>query len=469
MATDRVCDDSRANPILHSTEARRHKHFRTAVLLLAFAFLGVFGGFQAAQGLQTSINATLGFINLAALYGTFALFCLVAPRVLAMLESKGFSMRVVMFVSSLTYGVMALSNVYTEHWAIPIATNVLVGIAAPLLWTSQNDFIGRCAYHVATAEETDGCAETASSAAAAATTRVDGEKLKAMTASFNGIFFSIYQFAGSAGNIVASSIMLALTGQAFTKDVLFVCLGTISCLGACLFLLLPAVAPCDSEGAQQCPSLKATASLAVGDFRVTLLVPVIFTNGLLLASVLSDFATDITCPVLGASFTGFVTASFFAVNSVSTFAWGRLTSKKTLSRLGAFGLSSLLQIAFLAAKLIWRRPRNYELRDGEWAKLVEPTWQDFVVVFCLVSVFAMGDAFWESGPPSILQNFFVNTPHLVPAMANYKLWQSLGFATQFVLGAVLSAQPEIRTAILIGMCVLATSLVVALNCLVPMQ
>ena len=35
--------------------------------LLSFGFLGVFGGFQAAQGLQSSLNATLGELNLACL------------------------------------------------------------------------------------------------------------------------------------------------------------------------------------------------------------------------------------------------------------------------------------------------------------------------------------------------------------------------------------------------------------------
>ena len=36
--------------------------------LLSLGFLGVFGGFQAAQGLQSSLNASLGELNLAALF-----------------------------------------------------------------------------------------------------------------------------------------------------------------------------------------------------------------------------------------------------------------------------------------------------------------------------------------------------------------------------------------------------------------
>lgn len=35
--------------------------------LLAFGFLGVFAGFQASQGLQSSLNAELGELNLACL------------------------------------------------------------------------------------------------------------------------------------------------------------------------------------------------------------------------------------------------------------------------------------------------------------------------------------------------------------------------------------------------------------------
>lgn len=43
------------------------KYYLRGVAVLSFGFVGVFGGFQAAQGLQTSLNAELGFINLAAL------------------------------------------------------------------------------------------------------------------------------------------------------------------------------------------------------------------------------------------------------------------------------------------------------------------------------------------------------------------------------------------------------------------
>jgi len=56
--------------------------------------------------------------------------------------------------------------------------------------------------------------------------------------------------------------------------------------------------------------------------------------------------------------------------------------------------------------------------------------------------------FFECGPPMTLQSFYAGSSSLVPAMANYKLWQSLGFAIQFFIAIPLKRHPELRGAIL---------------------
>jgi hypothetical protein len=62
--------------------------------LLSFAFLGVFGGFQAAQGLQSSLNAELGELNLACLRlgcgGWWGRGCL-GSQIAGSMESMGLS------------------------------------------------------------------------------------------------------------------------------------------------------------------------------------------------------------------------------------------------------------------------------------------------------------------------------------------------------------------------------------------
>ena len=55
------------------------------------------------------------------------------------------------------------------------------------------------------------------------------------------------------------------------------------------------------------------------------------------------------------------------------------------------------------------------------------------------ALFAVGDATWESFPPGIIQVFYKeDDDKLKAASANYKLWQSMGFAIQFVLGVILA-------------------------------
>eukprot|EP00971_Amphidinium_carterae_P276533 5487713-Amphidinium_carterae.1 len=48
--------------------------------------------------------------------------------------------------SNLAYVAMVVSNIHTEHWALPISMNALVGVAAPLLWTSQNDYVAALSF-----------------------------------------------------------------------------------------------------------------------------------------------------------------------------------------------------------------------------------------------------------------------------------------------------------------------------------
>eukprot|EP00421_Protoceratium_reticulatum_P018115 CAMPEP_0168383388 /NCGR_PEP_ID=MMETSP0228-20121227/13876_1 /TAXON_ID=133427 /ORGANISM="Protoceratium reticulatum, Strain CCCM 535 (=CCMP 1889)" /LENGTH=451 /DNA_ID=CAMNT_0008396535 /DNA_START=45 /DNA_END=1400 /DNA_ORIENTATION=- len=427
--------------------------YRRGVLALSLSMLGVFFGFQAAQGLQTSLNATLGYINLASLYGAFCLGCLVAPPALARLDAI-IGLRGVMFFSSLAYVAMIFSNMYVEHWALPISMNVLVGISAPLLWTCQNDYIGRCAFH-------------ASECPVVRSEYAPDTSLETMTATFNSLFFSIYQFSGMSGNVLASVLMLAFAGNKWMKDVLFIVLGGVSIAGTACFVFMPRVGPADERA--EMASLKATAVLAFGDRRMTFFIPLIFTNGMLIAFVLGDFPRDIVCPVAGESFTGFVVAAFFGVNACATALWGRLISKSMISRRTAFVAAGFCQLACLVGKILWPVPGNYVQHGTSWDKVSSPSWSSMVIVFVLISLFAAGDAFWESGPPAALQNFFLGTPHVVPAMANYKMWQSLGFCAQFVIGAEMGSFPLARVLILSVLCLVSIASVLVLDRVASIQ
>merc|ERR1719359_1577704 len=109
---------------------------------------------------------------------------------------------------------MILANLWHGSWALPISANVLVGVGAPVLWTCQNDYVGRCAYQSA---KEDLAHENSLSGTLA-------ERTSEMSARLNGVFFSIYQSAGFCGNILSSVILLALQADQGVKNVLFVVL-----------------------------------------------------------------------------------------------------------------------------------------------------------------------------------------------------------------------------------------------------
>lgn len=224
------------------------------------------------------------------------------------------------------------------------------------------------------------------------------------------------------GNIVASSMLLVLGTTEGGREALFVTLSAFCVLGALMFLTMPSV-----EGQEdKPPGVLDTARLAAHG-KVALMIPLMLTNGMTIASFVGDFQTDVTCPICGERVVGFVVACFFGVNAISSALWGRLISQKLLSRRLAFCISGLLLCSFLLFKMLWTVDPNYTRPSDSttWHRIKDPKFSEVLIVFLLAALFAAGDAFFESGPPMTLQSFYANSSFLMPAMANYKLWQSV--------------------------------------------
>lgn len=63
---------------------------------------------------------------------------------------------------------------------------------------------------------------------------------------------------------------------------------------------------------------------------------------------------------------------------------------------------------------------------------------DLVLTIVMVCLLSGGDAVWESQPPAILQSFYGLDRERNAAMANYKMWQSIGWCAQYAFGAFFS-------------------------------
>ena len=221
------------------------------------------------------------------------------------------------------------------------------------------------------------------------------------------------------GNILASIILSAFGTITWAKDLLFLLLTLCCLMGASFFLAMPTML---QDGEEKLARITDTSRLAFTDARVTLMIPFMMTNGMTLAFFLGDFQTDVTCPVAGPAYTGFVIAAFFGINAISSSCWGFLVTSKWLLRRTVFVASTVLVVTFLLIKQVWTVPQNYYLREGSttWQAARVPDWHSILAVFSMACIFACGDAFCEAGPAMTLQTYFASSDKVVAAIASIR-------------------------------------------------
>lgn len=423
---------------------------------MSLAFLALFAGYNAAQGLQSSVNGKMGLVNLGVLYGTFTLCCISAPAVVQRMEDRGCPMRLALLASALVYVLMVLVNIIpvsSGNWGavfVGLFSNLLVGLAAPVLWTIQNLYVGRLSVQAARCSQGE-----------------DG--VAGVMSAFNGMFFSIYQFSGAVG-AGASSLLLAIDDSKDSRTLLFAMLGAFSFFGALGFLAMPPLPRASSEavrsdGAEAPPQTGCSQTLVLlaKDRRMALTAPLIFVNGCFLAFVFGDCQRSFVTSTMGPSFTGPALLAFYLTNSAASSMWGGILRRGQATVWTVFVLGTVLQsVALLlwvasAARALPLFIEHYRFDDSagsdvhrQWVltEAGEPKTWEYVAPFACLCIAAVGDAVYESQLPAVLQAMF-RDERMAAAMANLKLWQSLGFATQFTVGAVVES-PLIRVSCLAG-------------------
>ena len=275
------------------------------VTIMSVGFFFIFFAFSTVQALSTTIipNANLGHISLAILYFFFVVFCFLAPNMVNKLGP-----RVSMTIGACPYLFMVLAFLIPVNndkgcssgvhgcwssnklgWVAHIALNALVGMGAPLLWTGQGVYVGRCAVHHAMQ------------------TNIRTEEA---TSKYNGLFFSFFQANGILGCAGASAILSAHLDHA-----LIFILAAASCAGVLvLFLFVKTVPPPVKQDGQDGAPLSAQSfavetvdSISICDVfrqlvsekKMTLLMPIIFYNGMSLGFLLADYTGSVVKVALG--------------------------------------------------------------------------------------------------------------------------------------------------------------------------
>jgi len=204
-----------------------------------------------------------------------------------------------------------------------------------------------------------------------------------------------------------------------------------------------------------------TLLLAVTDPRMGLLLPNIVYNGMTLGFFFGDFGSFYTANgtsrnLLASTNVGYVTASFYLVNAITSWFLGSIAA--VVGRRGTVYIAILSHGLFFALLL-----GLLSMEDPS-----EGSWQAWAQAIGPAVLFALGDAVWESQVPATLQS-----SHYLPresdreaAMGNLKMWQSIGFAIQMGIGIGTTSLGSlglwIKILVLLGLHVLqSTCLVIA--------
>jgi hypothetical protein len=343
-------------------------YYKNLALILSGGFFLLFSAFNAAQSLVGSIPAPPGLapFSFMALYLTFALVCIPAPKLVVR-----FGPKLSMILGGLPYAGLILTFLApaactgepdegkcwaaSTLWALKLGTGVLVGAGAPLLWTGQGVYLAQLASHAVSADPLVNARNGGlDPLLGGALTKAD--LLGASNKRFNGMFFSAFQFSGAAGLSVAS-VVLALVQSSDAINFLFLGLSACCVAGLAIFILgLPSLSAAGSAAAagddtaepEEHVSLIATLRLCANP-RMYLIAPNILYNGASLAFIWYMYNTFGWNNALGTSFVGFGSAAFYLVDSVATYAAAGVAGR--LGQMSVMIGATACQLAFYAMLL----------------------------------------------------------------------------------------------------------------------
>eukprot|EP01105_Mastigella_eilhardi_P005419 TRINITY_DN1713_c0_g1_i3.p1 TRINITY_DN1713_c0_g1~~TRINITY_DN1713_c0_g1_i3.p1 ORF type:complete len:278 (-),score=28.94 TRINITY_DN1713_c0_g1_i3:581-1336(-) len=165
---------------------------------LGAVFFVLFMPFINTLSLQTTVNASLGYLGMALMYSLFGLGNLLAPAIV-----RKCGLKLSLFAASLTYVLYLLANVYVLSYTY-VAASALNGFASAVLWASQGGLLTLYAEH---------------------------EKI----GFHSGLFWGIFRFSGITGSLLCALFFR----YDLSIQLVFGVNTAICCVAAAATLLLP--------------------------------------------------------------------------------------------------------------------------------------------------------------------------------------------------------------------------------------
>ncbi|XP_072512592.1 protein unc-93 homolog A [Salminus brasiliensis] len=417
------------------------------VLVVSFGFLFLFTAYGGLQSLQSSLNVEegMGVISLSVIYGTIILSSMFLPPIMI----KNLGCKWTIFLSMACYISYSFGNLF-PGWASLIATSAVLGLGGSPLWSAK------CTYL------------TISGNAQAAK---DNKKGQDIINQYFGIFFLIFQSSAVWGNLMSSLIFgqdskiaeipeenlqycgAALCVENFTstgnvtqpeqnlRNILMGCyigVGVLAMLLVAIFL-----DNIDGQVAREfrktkgnqsfCSTFLATFRL-LGDKRQLMLIPLTMYSGFEQSFLAGEYTKNYVTCALGIHFVGFSMICFGAVNSLSSYVFGRLA--QYTGRIALFCLAAVINLSCAIALLFW-----------------SPHPDQLPVFFVFPALWGMADAVWQTQTNALYGTLFAH--HKEAAFANYRMWESLGFVIAFAYSTFIC----LSTKLYILMAVLALTMV----------
>jgi len=409
--------------------------------MMSVSFLLVFLAFNGTQTIVSSLlPGSLGYWSVACIYISFTLSSLLFSSAFVIATSTKISLAVGAFLYLGFIG----ANIY-PMWITLVIAAVILGFGAAIIWTAQGSYVTNAALCYA---------------------KLSNKPPRSSIGLFNGIFFGIFQLSMLIGNILSSVILSSggssseslsdLSGSFFDDSssssepeinpqakILFYVYTAVCFVGFVGLCFLPKANSADDSPKQKIknPIEKVIGAIVLWkEPRMFLMIPYLVFTGLEQAFVFGDFTKQFVRELHGVEMVGYVMSSFGAIDSICSFALGRLADRIGARWIGYSGV--VLMTVFLGTIRFFRDSTFGVTLPAAfmWAALLG------VGDACIFSVFcnaAMATLFPDRAEA---------------AFSNVKVFQAGATGLMFFLGPLLTFDIKIY--------ILAASLVVAVICVI---
>ncbi|VDK65715.1 unnamed protein product, partial [Onchocerca ochengi] len=360
------------------------RKIRVNLWIVSLAFLFLFTAFHGLQNLQSSINGHLGTDSLSIFYISLSLSYLFVPSfILNRLGCKR-----TLIASSGIFMIYMLSNFLPKYYSL-IPASILAGCAGSCLWAAKCVYILECGTKYAQLN-------------------IEAQNVVIISC---GHFFRdniSYLSEQAIENLrrPAQSVYLSLCG-------IYFCCTIVALMIVLLFL--------NSLRKDEIARLKApffSTDICKAIFRnltypkSLLLVPLTFFSGTEQAFIVGLYTKAYIGCGLGIGQIGFVMTAFGVADAICSLVFGPLM--KLFGRMPLFVFGAVISMLVSLTLLIW------PLNPG-----------DTSLFYAMVGVLGMADGVWNTQISGLW--IALSASQLETAFANYRFWESTGFAFGLIL------------------------------------